>query len=173
MMTLKIGSLSIPLRASLDIDQSYEPIGGESVFRTINGTGIKQATWAKTRIVTSGSGWMPAGLESLNVNQQLVLACVVPRRVPANFATRQATLPAARRSDAGCVPWALAILADDSVVQTSVTMAGNVATAAAVSGAVSYEILYLPQFTVWASRPTDSGNRGEASYTWQLVCEEV
>ena len=40
MMILKIGSIDIPLLAALDIDQSYEPIGGETVVRTIGGTGI-------------------------------------------------------------------------------------------------------------------------------------
>lgn len=173
MITLKLGSLSIQLLAALDLDQSYEPIGGESIFRTASGLGIKQSTWAKTRITTSGSGWMPAGLESLDVNQQLVLACIVPRAVPADFSTRQATLPTKRRSDSGGTPWGLAIMPDGSVVQTSATLAGNVATLAAVTGAVDYVAMYLPQFTVWASRPTDSGQRGTASYAWQLVCEEV
>lgn len=173
MRELKLGSLAIPLLAALDIEQSYEPIGGESIFRTGSGLGLKQATWAKTRITTSGSGWLPTGLETLNFNTQMVLSCIKPRRVPADFATRQATLPAARRSDAGCTPWGIALMPDDSAVQTSVSLVGHVATLGAVAGAVSYEALYLPQFTVWAFRPTDSGNRSDASYAWQLICEEV
>ena len=173
MMILKFGALEIPLLAALDLEQSYEPIGGEGIFRTVAGNGLKQSTWAKTRITTSGGGWLPAGLESLNVNAQLTIACIVPRSVPAVFATRQATLPATRRSDTGHTPWGIAFLADGSPVKTAATLAGNVATLDAVSGAVAYQAMYLPQFTVWAFRPTDSGTRGDASYRWQLVCEEV
>lgn len=173
MIILKIGSLDIPTLAALDLEQSYEPLGGEAIFRTVSGLGLKQTTWRKTRIVTSGSGWMPAGLETLDTTAQLTLSCIVPRRVPAVFATRQATLPAARRSDAGHTPWGIATRADGGTVLTAVSLAGNIATVTAVSGAVAYDVLYFPQFTVWAGRPTDSGARGDASYRWELVCEEV
>lgn len=173
MMSLKIGSLEIPLLAALEIEQTYEPIGGETIFRPISGTGLKQSTWSRTRITTSGSGWMPAGLDSLDVTEQLVLSCVVPRTVPVEFGTRQASLPAARRSDDGCAPWGVAIMPDGSAVQTSVSLVGNVATLSAVIGAVAYQAMYLPQLTVWAMRPTDGGTRSDASYTWQIICEEV
>lgn len=173
MMTLKIGALEIPLLAALEIEQNYEPIGGESIFRTISGAGLKQMTWQRQRVVTSGSGWLPAGLDTLDTSAQMTLACIVPRTVPAVFATRQATLPAARRSDAGHLPWGIALLADGSPVATTASLAGNVATLAAVTGAVAYQAMYLPALTVWMQRPTDSGNRGDASYRWELVCEEV
>ena len=173
MMILKIGALEIPTHAALDLEQAYEPLGGEVIFRTVSGAGLKQSTWQKTRITTSGSGWLPAGLETLDTTAQLTLACVVPRAVPAALATRQATLPAARRADAGHAPWGVAYRADGSLVVTAATLAGNVATLDVVDGAVAYQALYLPQFTVWSSRPTGSGTRGDASYRWELVCEEV
>ncbi len=172
-MILKIGALAIPTLAALDLEQGYEPLGGEAIFRTVSGVGLKQSTWQKTRITTSGSGWLPAGLETLDTTAQLTLACVVPRAVPAVFATRQAILPSARRTDAGHLPWGVAYLADGSPVVTGATLAGNMATLDAVDGAVAYQALYLPQFTVWASRPTGSGTRSDASYRWELVCEEV
>ena len=173
MMILKIGALAIPTLAALDLEQGYEPLGGEAIFRSVSGVGLKQSTWQKTRITTSGSGWLPAGLETLDTTAQLALSCIVPRAVPADFATRQATLPATRRSDSGHTPWGVAYLADGSPVVTAAVMVGNVATLDAVDGAVAYQALYLPQFTVWASRPTGSGTRGDASYRWELVCEEV
>jgi len=173
MMTLKIGAVALPLLAALDIDQAYEPIGGEAILRTLSGTGIRQMTWQRSRITTSGSGWLPAGLDTLDTSAQMVLACVIPRGVPAVFATRQATLPAARRSDAGHLPWGIAIMPDGAAVATAAVLAGNVATLTAVAGAVAYQAMYLPQLTVWAMRPTDGGNRGDTSYRWQIVCEEV
>ncbi|MBP8788784.1 MAG: hypothetical protein KBH41_15180 [Azonexus sp.] len=173
MNTLIIGTLSIPTVAALDIDQAYEPLGGESIFRTVSGAGLKQSTWQRTRIVTSGRGWLPAGLDTLDSTQQHVLKCITPRRVPADFATRQATLPAARRSDTGHTPWGVALMSDGSPVYTPAAMGGDVATLDAVAGAVAYQALYFPQMTVWVARPTDSGTRSDASYQWQLVCEEV
>lgn len=173
MIMLKFGALEIPTLAALDIDQAYEPLGGESIFRTGTGAGLKQMTWRKTRIVTSGSGWLPAALDQVDLTAPIVLGCVTPRRVPAVFATRQATLPTTRRSDSGHTPWGLAIMPDGMAVRTALSLAGNVATLTAVAGAVSYEAMYLPQFTVWAMEPNESGVRGEASYRWDIVCEEV
>ena len=173
MMKLKIGTLEIPLLAALELEQTYAPLGAETILRTLGGTGIKQMSWTRTRVTTSGSGWIPPGLDTLDTSQQMTLACVIPRSIPANFATRQATLPAARRSDAGHTPWGVAILADGSAVATTASLAGNVATLAAVTGAVAYVAMYLPSLTVWAQRPTDSGTPGDASYRWEFVCEEV
>ena len=172
-MILKFGTLEIPLLAALDIEQTYPPIGGEALLRTVSGAGIKQMTWRKTRIVTTGSGWLPAGLDTLDTSAALAMACVVPRTVPAVFATRQATLPAARRADAGHLPWGVAVMPDNSVIVTPATMAGNVATLDAVANAVSYKALYLPLITCWAMRPTDSGTPGDASYRWEITAEEA
>ena len=170
---LIVGTLTIPLLARLEIEQSYEPLGGEFVRRAISGAATKQETWRKRRITTSGSGWMPSGLDTLDTTATLALACVKPVRVPVTFATRQATLPAERRSDAGATPWGWAILADGSGVSTPITLAGNVATLTAVANAVAYEAFYLPLVTVYAMRPTESGRMGDAGYSWQLVCEEA
>jgi len=172
MIMLKIGSLEIQTLAALEIEQTYAPIGGEGIRRTIGGAGIKQRTWKKTRISTSGSGWLPAGLDTLDTDAVMSLACITPRSVPAVLATRQATLPTTRRSDAGHTPWGVAILADGGAVKTPVTLTGNVATLDAVAGAVAYQAMYLPQYTVLAMRPTESGTRGDASYRWEITCEE-
>ena len=69
MKTLKIGSIEIPARSSLDLEQTYEPLGGETILRTLSGAGIKQATWQKTRTVISGGGWIPPGLAHLRQRQ--------------------------------------------------------------------------------------------------------
>lgn len=173
MKRLKIGSLEIPTLAALEIEQTFEHLGPEGIFRTVSGAGLKQETWKRTAINITGSGWLPAGLDTLNRSVPLTLACVTPRKVPANLITREATLPTTRRSDAGHTPWGLAYLADGSAVRTTLSLAGNVATLGAVSGAVAYEAYYLPQFTVWAGKPVESGSPGDASYRWEISCEEV
>ena len=84
-----------------------------------------------------------------------------------------ATLPAARRSDSGHTPYGIAILPSGQAVKTAAALVGDVATVTAVSGATAYAVQYYPQLTVWALRPSASGNRGDASHRWELVCEEV
>lgn len=172
-MNFEIGSLVVRTIAGFDLQQSYEDIGPEALLRTVSGRGIKQTTYSKLRIVTSGNGWMPAGLQTLDRTQQHVVKCIQPRTVPAVFATRQATLPAGRRSDADATPWGYAIKADGSAVTSAVSMAGNVATVAAVADAVAYAVAYLPQVTCWINPPMDSGDMSAATYRWELVAEEV
>ena len=172
MKVLKFGSVEIPARACLDLDQTYEPIGGESILRTLSGTGIKQTTWKKLRTTISGGGWIPNGLAAVDFTQQQVIACIVPRSVVCD-GSRQAVLPAARRADTGYTPWAFALMDDGSVVSTPVSIATNTATATAVTGAIGYQVLYYPLLTCWANRPRDSGTLGEASYRWEIVAEEV
>jgi len=171
-ISLKIGSLEIPDRSALDLDQTYEPLGGESILRTMSGVGIKQVTWSRLRTTISGSGWSPPGLEGIDTTTQQAVACLIPRALIAD-AGRQATLPTARRGDEGAEPWAWAIRPDGSVVNTGVSISGDLATADAVTGAIGYQILYYPLLTCWISRPTESGVRGDATYRWEITCEEV
>lgn len=172
-MSLQLGNFKVPVIAGFDVDQQYEPMGGESIIRAVNGRGIKQMTYHRLRVITTGSGWLPSGLESLDFTAQHVLRCVVPRGIPAVFATRQATLPAARRSDTGFLPFGAAIMPDGSAVKAAVTLVGHVATVDSVSNAIEYRVSYYPELTVWAMRPKSSGSLTDASYRWELTCEEV
>ena len=172
-MSFQLGAITLPVVAGFDLDQSYEQIGGEAIFRASSGRGIKQATWSKLRITTSGTGWIPSGLEALDYTAQMTLKCIVPKGISAVLATRQATLPTGRRSDSGFIPFGTAILSDGRHVSTPATMAGHVATLDAVAGAVAYQANYYPELTVWAMRPETSGNLSDASYQWQITCEEV
>lgn len=82
-------------------------------------------------------------------------------------------MPAARRIDSGFTPFATALLAGGRALSTPVTLAGNVATCDAVSGAVAYLVNYYPAPTVWMLRPNESGSQADASYRWELSAEEV
>ena len=126
--------------AALELQQTYEPIGGEMTLRTIGGSAIKQITWQKWRTTITGGGWLPFGLSSLDYSAQMAVACIVPRGVVCSGLS--ATLPAARRSDTGYVPWGVALMADQTTQITAATMAGNVATLDAVAGAIGYHAMY-------------------------------
>lgn len=170
--TAKIGPVEIPLACALDLDISEQWFGGETTLRTISGAGIKQVAWHKLRLTISGRGWIPPGLAGLDTSQQHVVASCVPSAITAD-ANRQATLPATRRSDLGYEPWAWAIMPDGSTIDANLTLVGSLATAAVVSGATGYQILYYPQITAWVSRPDIAGSRSTAGYQWQIVAEQV
>lgn len=172
MKLLKIGAIEIPQHATLDLDQTYEPIGGETIHRTVSGLGVKQTTWRKTRTTISGGGWSPPGLDAIDYTQQQVIACITPRSVNADI-NREALLPVARRADTGYLPWGVAFMPDGGRVETPVLIISNVATLDAVTNAIGYQALYYPLLTCWAMRPNESGSRGDASYRWELVAEEV
>lgn len=170
MKRLMIGSFVLPVWAGLDLTQRYEEIGPEGILRTSSGRGIKQMTWRKRRIITQGSGWIPAGLDAIDPTQQHVVHCILPESLPADPITRQVTLPAARRTDAGHLPFGQAEVGRGHIVMTPVTLAGNVATAAAVPGALRYQVGYYPALLCWVNRPSRSGPDG---YSWELIAEEV
>lgn len=169
MKVFKIGTFELPSYAGFDIAQRYEEMGGEAILRAVSGRGIPQRTWRKTRVVTSANGWVPSGLQALDFNAQHAVACITPETVAADPVTRQATLPTTRRADAGHVPYGLAELAGGQTVLAAATLAGNVATVAAVAGAVRYQVGYYPLLTCWLKRPQRSG----PSPTWELIAEEV
>ena len=171
MKALIIGGVSIPDLAALELQQTYEPIGGEMTLRTIGGSAIKQITWQKWRTTITGGGWLPFGLSSLDYSAQMAVACIVPRGVVCSGLS--ATLPAARRSDTGYVPWGVALMADQTTQITAATMAGNVATLDAVAGAIGYHAMYYPLLQCYVSRPKEQGVRETASYGWSIVAEEA
>lgn len=171
-MNFEIGALAIPGLAAFDLTQEYQNIGPETMLRSVSGRAIKQMTYAKLRVVTSGSGWIPDGLQILDRSITHVVRCVKPRLVPAVFATRQATLPAARRTDTGSTPWGYARLPGGQTVSSAVSMAGDVATVSAVTDAVAYSVAYLPEITAFVMPPSESGDMGTATYRWEIVAEE-
>jgi hypothetical protein len=172
-MSFEIGTLVIPTLAGFDLQQEYQSIGPEAVLRTVSGRAIKQMTYARLRVVTGGSGWIPAGLQTLDRSVTHTVKCIKPRLVPAVFATRQATLPAARRTATGFTPWGYAMLASGQAIKSPVTMATNVATVTAVADAVAYSVAYLPEITAYVMAPSESGDMGSATYRWEIIAEEV
>ena len=168
MKILKIGDFELPVLSSFDITQRYEPLGGESILRTVSGRGIKQMTWNKLRVTTSGNGWVPSGIDSLDFTIQHTLACIAQATVPADD-DRQATLPANRRSDDLHVPYGLAQFANGQTLMVAVAMSGDLATVAETPGAVRYQVGYYPLLTCWINRPTRSG----PDHSWEFVAEEV
>ena len=142
---LKLGGLTLPHLSRVDaISQSYEPIGGQSIFRALTGAGINQMTWQKQRVLTSGSGWMPAGLEALDYTQGMILSCITPKAIFLPNTQLTVALPPKRRSDAGATPWAVAVYPHGATRPAALSVAGNTASIAPQAGAMAYQVFYYP-----------------------------
>lgn len=164
-MSFEIGSIKIDNFAAIGLSQQFSPLGGDSIIRAMSGRAIKQSTWYKTKISTSGSGWIPASLASLDTDAQHVIKCVTAVSIPGDGS---ATLPAGKyRTDAGYEAWGTYVH-NDMLVECDLT-SGQVVLPV---GATSPQIHYFPQLTVYAFRPSQDGD-DSGEYSWNLDCEEV
>lgn len=166
----ELGGIVVPIHAALDLQQRIEPIGGSTLLRLGQGAAVKQTTWRKRRVTLSASGWCPPGLDALAWDTALTLKCGLPESI--TTATASATLPTARRTDAGYEPFARAHTAH-GWQDTPMTLAGNAATITAVTGAIAYQVWYWPQLSVYAEPPAQDFDQASAQASWELVCEEA
>lgn len=169
--TLELGSVVVPLWASMQIRQRFWLLGGATTLRMMNGAGKQQTHWRRLATTISGAGNIPAGLDELDYRQPLTLKCVAQRSITA--AGNVITIPSARRSDAGHLPHGFAESAGGVLTPTPVALAGNVATLTPVVGAARYTVLWFPQFSVFATPPAGDVDTGNASFGWELNAEET
>ena len=169
--SFELGGVVVPLTAALGLNQSIGQAGGRSRLRFANGAQIAQQAWSKLRISLSGDGWVPLGLDGLNYQATMTFKSGVPHALRSNSGV--VTLPAGRRTDAGYLPFARAHLPSGQDQTTAVSLAGNVATCAAVTGALSYTVSYYPEITVWADPPDQQFDRAGAAASWELTLEEA
>src|SRR5512139_1079914 len=160
--TLKIAGVEIALQ-TFPVSQEYKPLVGATVHRMLNGAALKQQHWSRLATTISGDGWAPAALAGVDWSAPVEILCVTPRAV--NSATASATLPAARRSDLSDNVLARAIVGNE-LVATPVSVAGNVATATAVSGATGYQFMYWPKLSCYSDGPAESLDMTGAAYRW-------
>ena len=182
-MWFSLGGIKVSPQGALTFSQTYAVEESAAVVRLAGGGAIKQSSWEKLAVSTTGTGRWPPGLDSLDYSQPLLMRCAQPREVTG--AANVLTLPAARRSDAGFVPIAFALVTpagDDDMLDSrwqpaDVVLAGDVATVAPVSGALLYQAWYWPEITVFATRPQidwagQPAGAGHA-YSWSLDAREV
>lgn len=167
---LTIDGIRMPLAAAGSISQIYEDFGGFAMLRLGMGATVHQEAWRKTRTTLSASGLIPPGLAAVDWAVSHTIGCVAPRSIQA--ASNVITLPAARRSDAA--PYGFAVDATGLLRPVGVSVAGNAATLAAWTGALSYQVLYYPLMTVRAPAGLRVQYDAAAALAgWELVCEEA
>lgn len=166
---LIIGGVEIALQ-TFPTSQAYSVLEGATLHRMLNGAGAKQTHWRKLKTSIAGDGWAPAALAGVDWALPVEIACIAPRAM--HSATVAATLPAGRRSDLANSVLCRAV-ANGELVETPVSVVGDVATATAVAGATTYQFLYYPKLSFYSSGPGESLDLAGAAYGWSLEAEEV
>lgn len=166
---LKIAGVEVALQ-TFPTAQSYDVLEGATLHRLLNGAGAKQTHWRKLATQISGDGWAPVALAGVDWSVPVEIACIQPLAI--HSASNSATLPVARRSDLTTNVYARAVVSGE-LVETAVSMAGDVATATAVAGATSYQFWYYPKLNFYSSGPSESLDLSGAAYAWELSAEEV
>lgn len=167
-MSLKIGALIIPRQAGFTLRQSYDPILARTLLRSKSGAGIGQTRWAKLRSSITGSGWQPAALDAIDLSIMHAVHCV--ETLSAYSATTAVTIPHTYRTDTGYTVQAWALVGN-ILVSTPVSMAGQVATVTAVSGALQYQVDYYPIITGLVTI-SKSGDVDAQTKSWTIEIEQ-
>jgi len=169
MRTLVIGGIEIPIRASEQLSQEYEPVQSRSRLRMSDGTLIQQTAWSgKLSTSIRASGISPAGLEGLDYDSPITIKCIKERVIAS--ASNVIDVPAARRSDYGVEGRAVV---GNKLVSTAVTMSTDEATLTTVAGATSYQAIYWPEISCWCDPPSESGQVRQANHTWDFEGQQV
>ena len=150
--------------------QEYSPLGGSATRRRSGGTAVKMQHWSKTAISIRGSGWLGLGFAQLDFTQPLELRCTQPLALTTQSLT--GALEGRVRDDVA--PWALAY-AREEWVSTAVALGddGRSFTLQPVAGALGYQVLWMPVFTVFCEPPSQALDPGGGVYEWTLTAEEV
>lgn len=168
-MSLKIGATTIIPHAGFDIRQSYDMLQARYARRAMNGNLRVQQRWQKLQSSISGSGWLPDGLDGINLALFYDVSCIQP--LSADAAGNIIAVPRVFRSDAPYAPQGIAIV-NDEPVPTTLALVGNVATLDTVAGASRYQVLYYPIITGMLSiaRQFDDANGVSG---WTIEVEEA
>jgi hypothetical protein len=165
---LIVGGIVIPLTAALEISQEYQAIKSVSARRMGSGRLFRQKHWRKwATTIHISAAWIPAGLQTLDFDADLQIACIEPRSCQS--ATNAITLPSARRTDHPLRGFAIV---GNDLIPCEVELDGHVATVAEVEGATGYRVNYLP-LLVCSVDLTEQLDTASATYSWTLECEEV
>jgi len=165
---IKIGALVIPEIAGFDVNIAYSAITSRSILRAKNGNAIIQSRWRKLGISITGAGWLPDGLDGLNID--VVADIHSTAWLSVSSASNIITIPRAFRTD-DYTPQGIAIVGDQTV-QSSVALSGSQATVSPVAGASLYQILYCPVITAVIVEITRDFDQQNNIWRWSISAEE-
>lgn len=169
---LILGGVTFPVLAAIQINQSYEYLGGASVLRTLKGAGIKQEHWSKRATSVQATSWLPPPFASLNFKEPLLMSCIQPISAAGPSASIDIDEAlSGHRTDSGHTPYGYGFT-PGGAIKTTASIAGNTATVAAVSGATSYMAIWYPEFYILSNGPSQDFDRANAVWNWSIDGEE-
>jgi len=166
---IKIGSIEIQDQSGFDLRVARSQFPPKSILRTKNGRGIDTSRWSKTHLSFVGSGWIPDGLHSLNLEQQVDIHCI--DWLSTSDTSNVITIPGTFRTD-DYAPQGLAFVNGD-MKPTAVTLSGSEATLTLIPGATVYHVSYcqiLSSIITLIDRQFDEDN---GVWNWSLEVEEA
>jgi len=149
--------------------QAYEIIAGRSIFRTLDGTAVKQQNWTKLKTTLSGGGALPIGLGGLDFTLPVTLKCGAARKVAST--SNVIAIPANRRAETSHAPFAFKYI-DGIPYATTLSLAGNLATIPVDPSAQGYSVSYYPEIEVIMNEPSESRDLLGGDSQWSLTAEE-
>lgn len=166
---IKIGALDIHFKgAGHNVRTSYSKLQAKDILRTKNGTGIMASRWEKLGVSISGSGWLPDGLDSMDED------ALVDIHSTAWLSTADAsniiTIPRAFRTDS-FTPKGQALV-NGEMVETAVSLLGQVATLTVIPGADQYHVLYCPIITGYIRSINRDFDEQANEWNWSIEAEE-
>ena len=167
MTVTKVTLGGVPIEAEKGAPaQSYTPLGDGVIRRRSRGRAVKFRHWDLLMSITiSGSGLIPPGLSGLDYDDPIELLCTKPLSISTD--SLSVTVPAAIRPDRA--PWAFAYV-DGNWRPCQVSLVGQLATFTPVSGAVRYQVCWMPRFMVLMNRPDEAM---DGRHDWSFTAEEV
>lgn len=178
----QLGGIIVPIHAIWELSQDYSPVGGFTLLRMLDGAGVKQQHWEKIATTVTGSGYIPAGLDSLDYKTPLLMRCATKRGV-SSIAPTTILVPQARRTDVDHEVIGFAIVDGNDAQWEETPIIGTTPSVArpgfdeidltAVGGAKAYRINYYPEITVFAEHPVQDGNPHQDDQSWTLTAEQV
>ena len=171
MRTLVIGGIEIPMQASYQLTQSYDPDQAVNRFRTMDGT-LKQMVAYSGKLITtiSGGGQMPAGIQAIDYLLPVTIKCIAEEDIQIPGGLRVVDIPTARRADYGVEGKALL---NGVWVSTAVSMAGDTATLTAVVDATQYKAIYWPELVCYLDPPSRTRDNRKADYGWSITAAQI
>ncbi len=170
---LMLGGVPIVLHAGAP-EESIEPIGGNSLLRMSGGAAVKQQHWSRSVGSIAGAGWMPPGLTGLDYTGPLELRSTKVQNQAGAGPTFN--LDGTPRPD--YAPWGQALVGGEwqrvpSSYEPGEGGGPGVLTIPPVPGATLYMASWLPVFSVFGNKPSESQSRGNNTHNWTFNWEEA
>lgn len=146
--TMTLGGVEVPVLASYDLRTQFSPNVKQTLYTMGDGSTESQTLQGslnKLRVLITGSGPIPPGLDGLNYNLPLLFQSASERSIKLPNTVFSQTLTPYRRADAGYQPWARASV-EGRLQVTPVVMSGDQADLTPVAGADYYQLLWFPEF---------------------------